>query len=189
MDQLTTDPNHGMIGLTTPSCWKRSIACLESSQRWCWFLGSQGAGVCWKKQEKTYARNGQVSSTNDWCVFSPWFPVSCFVCVFFGWKTPRSEFFGGLDKDLILKNTCKTQKWPKKVSEILVWGTLLVLFCTHGGVCFHVLNLVGVMCLYSAEWMTRLFLFEERQAFEPTSPCWYELMLRRCQTSKNLQDG
>ena len=136
-----------------------------------------------EKTGETYARNGQVSSTNDWCVDAV-FSGELFAC-FWVKNTKKWVFWGFGQRSDFEKHMQHTKVTKKGVRD-----SCLGLFCgTHGGVCFHVLNLVGVMCLYSAEWMTRLFLFEERQAFEPTSTCWYELMLCRCQTSKNLQDG
>ena len=147
-----------------PSCGNRSIACLESSQLWCWFLGSQGPVV--GKKGETYARKGQVSSTNDWCVDAVGFSVSC-LCVF-GCKTPKSEW-GGLDKDLILKNTCKTQKWPKRVSEILVWGTFWVLFLVLMVVfvsMFWIL-LVLCVCILQSEWQDSFCLMKGRLLNQP----------------------
>ena len=157
-----------MIGLTTPSCGKRSIACLESSQRWCWFLGSQGAGGGGGKNRRDVCEE-RSSQLNEWLVcFFAVFSGELFVC-FFGWKTPRSEFFGGLDKDLILKNTCKTQKWPKRVSEILVWGTFWVLFLVLMAVfvsMFWIL-LVLCVCILQSEWQDSFCLMKGRLLNQP----------------------
>lgn len=75
------------------------------------FLDHRGPVVV-EKTGETYARNGQVSSTNDWCVDAV-FSGELFA-FFFGWKTPRSEFFGGLDKDLIFLKHMQDTKVTKK---------------------------------------------------------------------------
>lgn len=65
-----------------------------------WITGA-GSG----KTGGTYARNGQVNSTYDWCVDAVFFG-ELFVC--FRVKNTK-KWVRGLDKDLILKITCKTQ--------------------------------------------------------------------------------
>lgn len=149
-----------------PSCWE--VYCMfgefPALMLVSWITGGRW---WWKKQERRMGGTVKSAQRMTGVFFRRVF--RWVVCVFLGEKHQEVSFLGAWTKIWFWKSHARHKSDQKKVSEILVWGTFLVLFFVLMVVfvsMFWIL-LVLCVCILQSEWQDSFCLKKGRLLNQP----------------------